>query len=268
MLKALAAAAMIVIAVSALGCGGDWRSVGDTAVRSRAKSIAPPERTVAFVATDGHRSDGVFVPGRTPGAPVVVLFPDTTAGPEVWADYVRMFWSAGYATYRWPLRHGAAGRELDEAYSRRDVDGVVRMLRHRRDIDGRTMAFVGPGLGGAIAAYAAGIGPDLHIRATVALSPVTGSGFLSLARRGRYHPRRVLVITNHEDFGDGSALSPGGQRLRHARARRARRPTRLRPPRRRPRAPRHPGVAQRRTLTPTATAWRRGRRGQACRAWR
>jgi hypothetical protein len=209
--RAAIAAAGLALALGA--CGGEepaptTRSPAPAATRA-ATPAAPPARRVRFRASDGKPVEGVYRPAGA-AAPAVVLVNELVGGVEEWDAFAPHLHDAGFATLAYDGRGG-----VDEAELVKEVGGAVAFLRRRPDVDARRLGIVGASVGASTAVLAM-TGPDRRrLRAGVALSPPAAPALEALMEKHRYHPRKVLFMSDQREQSSVKSLAPGaiGSRL-------------------------------------------------------
>ena len=133
------------------------------AVPSAATLGYPGARGVTFLASDGVRLAGWYVPGRN-GAAVILLHGSHGTRTDTLA-HLRMLYAAGYAVLAFDARgHGQSRGETNALgwSGARDIAGAVSFLKRQPGLDPRRIAALGLSMGAEEALRAAATGVPLN----------------------------------------------------------------------------------------------------------
>ena len=206
----------LALALVVAGCGGDEatppRPQAQAAPSSTPEPALPPSRTVRFRAADGRPVTAKFTPAGK-RAPAVVLLHEIRGGPDQWDVLVPYLHDAGFATLAYRSRPS-----IVESDRLPDVEGAVRWLRGRPDVDPRRLGLVGASIGASTTVLAMATRTGRSVEAAVALSPPDSSDIWDLQGKDRYRPHDLLLVSDDRESSSADGMLEGAVRSRTLRS--------------------------------------------------
>jgi dienelactone hydrolase len=204
-------ATLALAAAAAFGGCGSNSGGGGGGGADPAPGPAPAAVEVRFRAPDGVVLGGTLRPAAKPGAPALILSPQSGGDRHDFDGIVATLRSAGYATLAYDDRpQGEQSSDAWFARLPRDVAGAVASLRRRPEADPTRVGMIGASLGASLAVLAIGTSSARTLRAAVALSPTDAP----LVRPRGSRPHDVLYVADENEIAGARALARITRRAR------------------------------------------------------